>query len=112
MKGRSAQQSAVRIREWLAAVMAAVLLAITAPVTAAEGNKDVQETNIAVSGMLCSSCASAVEQALKKVDGVTEAKADANTDLVRVRYDGKKVTPRQMAETIRKAGYQARWPGE
>ena len=71
-----------------------------------------RETVIVVSGMFCSSCSSAVEQALKKVDGVVAAQVDFTTERARVRYDGNKVTPRRMAEAIRKAGYQARVPEE
>jgi len=77
-----------------------------------EGKLELHEAAIAVTGMVCSSCSSAVEQALKKLDGVAEARADIKADRVRVRYDGSKVTPRQMVETIRKAGYEARLPVE
>ena len=31
-------------------------------------------------------------------------------DRVSVRYDTNRVTPQQMVEALRKAGYQARWP--
>ncbi len=96
----------------LTAGMAALLLILAASAAAGQGKQGLQETTIAVSGMFCSSCSAAVEQALKKLDGVAEARADLKVDGVRVRYDGNKVTPRRMAEAIRKAGYRARWPGE
>lgn len=95
----------------LAAGIAALLI-LAAPASAEQGKAGLQETTISVSGMICSSCSSAVEQALRRLDGIAEARADVKGDLVQVRYDGKKVTPRQMVEAIRKAGYQARWPGE
>lgn len=79
---------------------------------AGEGKKELHETALAVTGMVCSSCSSAVELALKKLDGVAEARADVEADQVQVRYDESKITPRQMVETIRKAGYQARLPVE
>jgi copper chaperone CopZ len=96
----------------LTAGMAAFLLFLAAPAAAGPGKQGFQETTIAVSGMFCSSCAATVELALKNVDGVAEARADLKADQVRVRYDGKKVTPRRMAEAIRRAGYRARLPGE
>jgi len=90
----------------------ALLLVLAAPAAAGPGKQGIQETTIAVSGMFCSSCSAAVEQALKKLDGVAEARADLKDDRVRVRYDGDKVTPRRMMEAIRKAGYRASLPGE
>ena len=96
----------------LTAGMAALLLILAASAAAGQGKQGLQETTIAVSGMFCSSCSAAVEQALRRLDGVAEARADLKADRVRVRYDGNKVTPRRMAEAIRKAGYRARWPGE
>jgi copper chaperone CopZ len=95
----------------LMAGIAALLLLLAASATAGQGKQVLRETTIAVSGMFCSSCSSTVEQALKKLDGVVEARADLKDDRVRVRYDGDKVTPRRMAEAIRKAGYQASLPG-
>jgi copper chaperone CopZ len=96
----------------LTAGMAALLLILAAPAVAGQGKQGIQETTIAVSGMFCSSCSSAVEQALKRLDGVAEARADLKDDRVRVRYHGDKVTPPRMAEAIRKAGYRASLPGE
>ena len=96
----------------LTAGVAAFLLLLVAPAVAGSGKQELRETTIAVSGMFCSSCSSAVEQALKKIDGVAEARADLKADQVRVHYDGDKVTPRRMAEAIRRAGYRARLPGE
>ena len=92
--------------------MTALFLLIASAAPAGPGKQALRETTIAVSGMFCSSCSSVVEQALKKVDGVIEVQVDLTTDQARVRYDGNRVTPRQMTEAIRKAGYQARLPGE
>ena len=89
-----------------------LLLLLAAPAPAVPATQELKETVIGVSGMFCSSCASAIEQALKKVDGVVEARVDPATDRVRVRYDGKMVTPRGMAEAIRRAGYRAHLPAE
>lgn len=95
----------------MAAALAA-LLTLAAPAAAEQGTRLLRETTLEVRGMICSSCTIAVERGVRKLDGVVEAKADLKNDLVRVRYDGNKVTPPQLAEAIRKAGYQARWPAE
>lgn len=94
----------------LMARLAVSLLFFTAPVAAGETKSAMQETALAVSGMLCSSCSATVEKALKKLDGVAAAHADIKTDRVSVRYDATRVTPRHMVEVLRKAGYQARYP--
>ena len=60
--------------------------------------------------VICSSCTGSVEQALRKLDGVVEVKADIRKDAVLVKYNEKKVTPRKMLEALRKAGYPARLP--
>jgi len=90
--------------------LAVSLSLFTASVAAGETRPAMQETALAVSGMLCSSCSATVEKALKKLDGVAAAHADIRTDRVSVRYDAARVTPRQMVEVLRKAGYQARCP--
>jgi len=90
--------------------LAVSLLLFTAPAAAGETRPAMQETTLAVSGMFCSSCSATVEKALKKLDGVAAAHADMRTDRVSVRYDAARVTPLQMVEVLRKAGYQARCP--
>lgn len=99
-------------RRYLAKPAAGMALLLVLAVPPAGAEREVREAVIAVRGMLCSSCAAAVEKALLKLDGVAEAHADVKGDRVVVRYDGEKVTPRQMAEAIRKGGYQARLPEE
>ncbi|HEX8960993.1 MAG TPA: heavy-metal-associated domain-containing protein [Geobacteraceae bacterium] len=91
---------------------ALLLLFLTVPLASGQVKQGLQETVIRVDGMICSSCAATVEQALRRLGGVTQAQADVQADSVRVRYDGKKVTPLQLVETIRKAGYRARPSGE
>lgn len=102
-----------RLRRWATARLAApaaALVILAVPAAAQQVRQPLRETVITVEGMVCGSCTAAVEQALKRLDGIAAAKADLKADLVRVRYDGEKVTPRQMAEAIRKGGYRARWP--
>jgi Cu+-exporting ATPase len=77
-------------------------------VAAAAGAPAMKETLLAVRGMICSSCSGSVEQALRKLNGVVDAKADIRKDAVLVRYNEKEVTPEKMMATLRKAGYPAR----
>jgi copper chaperone len=59
-----------------------------------------------VSGMSCHHCEMAVVKALKKIDGVTDAKADhqAGTATVEVIKD---VTRQAMIDAIKEEGYEA-----
>ena len=93
----------------LMAGMAAAVLIYAAP-DAAETGPVMKEAILAVSGMICSSCSAMVEKTLKKLPGVAAADADFKADRVSVRYDATRVTPRQMAEALRQAGYRTRWP--
>jgi len=67
---------------------------------------------IIIKGMMCSSCGQEIEKSLKKVAGVGTVKVDVPNDRATVSYDERKVTPRQLAESIRKAGYEASLPTE
>ena len=67
---------------------------------------------ISIKGMMCSSCGQEIEKSLKKVAGVGAVRVDVPNDRATVFYDERKVTPRQLVEVIRKAGYEATLPAE
>jgi copper chaperone CopZ len=67
---------------------------------------------ISIRGMMCASCGQEIEKTLKKVGGVGAVRVDVPNDRATVFYDERKVTPRQLAEAIRKAGYEAILPAE
>lgn len=67
---------------------------------------------ISIKGMMCSSCGQEIEKILKKVVGVGAVKVDVPSDRATVSYDERKVTPRQLLEAIRNAGYEAMLPAE
>ena len=94
----------------LMAGLAAAALLYAMPAVAAETGTVMKEAVLAVSGMICSSCSAMVERTLKRLPGVAAADADFKADRVSVRYDATRVTPRQMAEALRQAGYRTRWP--
>jgi len=53
-----------------------------------------------VSGMHCGACAKTVEQAAKKIEGVTAAKASQPKGTAEITYDPAKTTPEAIARTI------------
>lgn len=65
---------------------------------------------ITVRGMMCASCGQEIHKTLKKMAGVVAVVVDVPNDRATVTYDERKVTPRQLAEAIRKAGYEAILP--
>lgn len=74
---------------------------------AASPQPHLKEVVLVVRGMVCSSCAAAVEKTLGKMDGIIEAKVDLKKDMAVVRYDETRVTPRRMSEALATAGFQA-----
>ncbi|RII35214.1 heavy metal transport/detoxification protein [Clostridium chromiireducens] len=60
---------------------------------------------IKVYDMTCNSCENRVERALKKVDGVINAKASYSAEEVVVEYDSSLCTKEQLKSAIKAAGY-------
>lgn len=58
-----------------------------------------------VTGLHCAACAARAERALKQLDGVTDAAVNFATAEATVAYDASAVTPEQMRDVLRKAGY-------
>lgn len=63
--------------------------------------------NLRVEGMHCASCSVTVDAAIEKLDGVREAKVSAKEKRARVTYDPARVTPQQMVQAIKDAGFDA-----
>lgn len=59
-----------------------------------------------VQGMTCGHCKMAVEGALKKLDGVSNAEVNLEAANVEVTYDESKVTVEAMKEAIEDQGYE------
>ncbi len=64
-----------------------------------------KRAELGVDGMTCASCSSAVERALKRLDGVSEASVNLATNRAAFSYDPSKVKLQQVREAISKAGY-------
>lgn len=59
-----------------------------------------------IEGMTCSSCANAVERALKKREGVFEANVNYATETLSINYDENQITLDQIKEVIVNTGYE------
>jgi Cu+-exporting ATPase len=58
-----------------------------------------------VTGMTCANCANTIERTLKKTEGVSNAAVNFASERAQVEFDRKRVTPAQMIERVREAGY-------
>ena len=75
-----------------------------APSAAAESGV----VTLAVDGMSCVGCASAVETSLEEVPGVAEVTVDYEHRLARIRLADENVAPATLVAAIEEAGYKAR----
>lgn len=66
------------------------------------------ETTLEVGGLHCASCVGRVERALAATPGVAEASVNLATNSARVRYYEGALTPADIANVIRKEGFDAR----
>jgi len=72
----------------------------------------VETIPLTIKGMSCWTCEYPVKNALKKLPGVVDAKVSAKDGKATVTYDPEKVTPQQMVDAVKKAGYKAYPPKE
>ena len=68
----------------------------------------VAETELAIGGMTCASCAARIEKKLNRMDGVT-ATVNYATEKAKVTYEGG-VSVQDLIATVEKTGYTAREP--
>ncbi|MGN0065883.1 MAG: heavy metal translocating P-type ATPase [Nocardioides sp.] len=67
-----------------------------------------EDVELAITGMTCASCANRIERKLNKLDGVT-ASVNYATEKARVAFPST-LTPDDLVETVRSAGYDATVP--
>lgn len=79
-------------------------LVFTVGLFAGDKNKSVTLT---VSGMTCESCANTVEKALKKVDGVKEAKVNLSEKTATVVLASTKASTASLIKAVSDAGFSA-----
>lgn len=59
--------------------------------------------------MTCASCSAAVERALSRADGVSQAGVNLATEKATVTYDVTKTNPATLADLVRQSGYDVRF---
>ena len=64
-----------------------------------------QKIKLKISGMNCAACAQAIQKALTKAEGVTEARVNLTTETAYVEYDDEKITEEKLKEVIKNTGY-------
>jgi Cu+-exporting ATPase len=61
-----------------------------------------------IEGMTCSSCASRITRAVRKLDGVEAVKVNLGSDSAEVAFDPSRTSLPAIAEVVRRAGYETR----
>lgn len=77
------------------------------PAEATDSEPGVKNATIPVSGMACESCVETIENLLKGIDGVKDARVSLKEKKARVEYVEGKVTPERLAEEITNQGFPA-----
>lgn len=77
------------------------------PAEATAPEPTVNNATIPVSGMACESCVETIENLLKGIDGVKDARVSLKEKKARVEYVEGKVTPERLAEEITNQGFPA-----
>ena len=82
------------------------LARFTFPRTTADGLRT-GESALRIGGMHCSGCATLVEQALRRVDGVLSAHVSAASQCATVQWDVARTRPSALVRAVAAAGYEA-----
>lgn len=64
-----------------------------------------QTVTLDVKGMTCGHCESAVEGALKQLEGISNVQVNLTLGKVNVMYDDAKVTEKEMRDAVENQGY-------
>lgn len=70
-------------------------------------DSNVKTTTFPVRGMACESCVETVENLLRSLPGVKEARVSLKEKEARVRYEGGKVTPERLVEEVTAQGFES-----
>ncbi|HEY5973315.1 MAG TPA: heavy-metal-associated domain-containing protein [Geobacteraceae bacterium] len=66
-----------------------------------------RQVELTVYDMVCASCAVAVDKALRGLSGIRGVTVERAKNRAVILYEAKQVTPDQMIQSLRKAGYRA-----
>ena len=67
------------------------------------------EIVLPVAGMTCAACVAKVEKALKRIEGVRDARVNLAAGSAGIQYDPRRTGPAEMAQAIRAIGYRVPW---
>lgn len=67
----------------------------------------IAESSLRVAGMHCAACAPAIEQALRQVPGVIDARVSAAAQCATVRWDATRTRASSLVQAVQAAGYDA-----
>ena len=70
-------------------------------------SNDATNESFKISGMTCASCAVRIEKVLNKTEGIDNATVNLATEKATVSYDKSSISPEEIIEKVRKAGYDA-----
>ena len=70
-------------------------------------SNDATSESFKISGMTCASCAVRIEKVLNKTEGIDNATVNLATEKATVSYDKSSISPEEIIEKVRKAGYDA-----
>ena len=96
-------------RKRLIVLFIALTFAASFSVAQTKDKKEVTKTaktTFSVKGMTCSGCVANVENKLKKIDGVKDYKVSLKKNSAVVKYDPKKTSEKEIAETMNKTHYK------
>lgn len=68
-----------------------------------------EKITISVEGMSCTHCEKRVEQAVKRVRNVINARVDFRTKSVEIAYEGE-IDQNEVRERLKEEGYEVIWP--
>ncbi len=68
---------------------------------------NVQKVKLDVKGMTCDGCATGVQMALKKVEGVKNAKVSFEANAAEVEFDPSVANVDNLVEAVKQAGFEA-----
>ena len=75
--------------------------------TAGRDGRRTAESSLRIGGMHCAACAGVVEDALRRLDGVLEARVSAAGQCATVQWDAQRTRPSSLVRAIEAAGYAA-----
>ena len=73
----------------------------------AHGDTRVAESSLRIGGMHCAACAGQIEQALRQVPGVLDARVSAAAQCATVRWDAERTRASALVRAVSAAGYEA-----